>query len=174
MCWSECECGFPVTHAPVFIWQRAGSASTVGLPPPLCGGGMGPATICAMPAVCTTKWTDRIDPSLNPSGDWWVQLYHLLTPLPISPHRKGYRARNRKSPQCKLLLKDNLCLSDVHWVVLIGIFCLGFWYNLLIVASEGGLIAAWSQIETIVKIPHIHTQNIYKALETASSDNLWW
>lgn len=89
-------------------------------------------------------------------------------------HRKGYRARNRKSPQCKLLLKDNLCLSDAHWVVLIGIFCLGFWYNLLIVASEGGLIAAWSQIETIVKIPHIHTQNIYKALETASSDNLWW
>lgn len=169
MCWSECECGLPVTHAPVFIWQRAGSASTVGLPPPLCGGGMGPATICAMPAVCTTKWTDRIDPLSNPSGDWWVQLYHLLTPLPISPTEK-----DRKSPQCKLLLKDNLCLSDGHWVVLIGIFCLGFWYNLLIVASEGGLIAAWSQIETIVKIPHIHTQNIYKALETASSDNLWW
>lgn len=174
MCWSECECGFPVTHAPVFIWQRAGSASTVGLPPPLCGGGMGPATICAMPAVCTTKWTDRIDPWSNPSGDWWVQLYHLLTPHAYFSHRKGYRARNRKSPQCKLLLKDNLCLSDAHWVVLIGIFCLGFWYNLLIVASEGGLIAAWSQIETIVKIPHIHTQNIYKALETASSDNLWW
>lgn len=50
----------------------------------------------------------------------------------------------------------------------------GFWYNLLIVATEGGLIAAWSQIETIAKIPHIHTQNVYKALETASSDNLWW
>lgn len=172
MCWSECECGFPVTHAPVFIWQRAGSASTVGLPPPLCGGGMGPATICAMPAVCTTKWTDRIDPLSNPSGDWWVQ--SSPNPPAYFSHRKGYRARNRKSPQCKLLLKDNLCLSDVHWVVLIGIFCLGFWYNLLIVASEGGLIAAWSQIETIVKIPHIHTQNIYKALETASSDNLWW
>lgn len=172
MCWSECECGLPVTHAPVFIWQRAGSASTVGLPPPLCGGGMGPATICAMPAVCTTKWTDRIDPWSNPSGDWWVQ--SSPNPSAYFSHRKGYRARNRKSPQCKLLLKDNLCLSDVHWVVLIGIFCLGFWYNLLIVASEGGLIAAWSQIETIVKIPHIHTQNIYKALETASSDNLWW
>lgn len=100
----------------------------------------------------------------------------LVSTIISSPNPPAYfsHLKDRKSPQCKLLLKDNLCLSDVHWVVLIGIFCLGFWYNLLIVASEGGLIAAWSQIETIVKIPHIHTQNIYKALETASSDNLWW
>lgn len=56
---------------------RGESVSTVGRCQPPSGGGMVPATTCAMPADCTTRWMASTDLLSNLKGGWWVTVEHF-------------------------------------------------------------------------------------------------